>query len=187
MIRLGKDTNRPIFKEGKWYHQPEIPAYFPNWYDAKAYCDWLAEKSNLAFDLPTEAQWEFAARSRGRNVPFATNDGMIDYNGSNIRGFQVLQDGPVKGDFYPPNPLGLHHMSGNVPEYTKDWYAKDYYQNSPEINPQGPATGQKKVIRGGSNASSSRFNLTVNRDSVEPNIADYAGLRCVINNTKKLP
>ena len=179
---FSRATNRPIFKAGKWFHLPEIPAYMPNWYEAKAYCDWLAKQSGLAFDLPTEAQWEFAARSRGRNVPFATNDGLIDFKGSNIKGFNVSQDEPVRGDYYPPNPLGLHHLSGNVSEYVKDWYAEDYYQHSPELNPQGPTTGVKKVIRGGSNASSSRFNLVVNRDSVEPDKADYVGLRCVINN-----
>ncbi|WP_251813147.1 formylglycine-generating enzyme family protein, partial [Alkalimarinus sediminis] len=124
------------------------------------------------------AQWEYAARSRGLNVPFGTNDGMIDRNGSNISGFYDLEVDPVAGDYYPANPLGLHHMSGNVAEYVKDWYAEDYYQHSPELNPQGPTTGVKKVIRGGSNASSSRFNLVINRDSVEPDKADYVGLRC---------
>ena len=119
---FSRATNRPIFKAGKWFHLPEIPAYMPNWYEAKAYCDWLAKQSGLAFDLPTEAQWEFAARSRGRNVPFATNDGLIDFKGSNIKGFNVSQDEPVRGDYYPPNPLGLHHLSGNVSEYVKDWF-----------------------------------------------------------------
>ncbi len=183
---FSRATNRPIFKEGKWYHLPEIPAYMPNWYEAKAYCDWLAEQSGLSFDLPTEAQWEYAARSRGLKVPFGTNDGMIDRNGSNIKGGKDSQKYPVRGDYYPPNPLGLHHMSGNVTEYTKDWYAKEYYQGSPVLNPLGPKMGQKKVIRGGSNASSSRFNLVVNRDSIEPDQFDYAGVRCVVKNLKPL-
>ncbi|UZW75072.1 formylglycine-generating enzyme family protein [Alkalimarinus sediminis] len=183
---FSRATNRPIFKEGKRFHRPNIPAYMPNWYEAKAFCDWLAKQSGLAFDMPTEAQWEYAARSRGLNVPFGTNDGMIDRNGSNIKGWHVSQKHPVRGDFYPSNPLGLHHISGNVPEYTKDWYAEGYYQHSPEQNPQGPDTGQKKVIRGGSNASSSRFTLTIRRDSVEPDKADYVGLRCVVNIKKRI-
>ncbi|WP_250656111.1 formylglycine-generating enzyme family protein [Alkalimarinus coralli] len=78
-------------------------------------------------------------------------------------------------------------MSGNVAEYVKDWYAEDYYQNSPEINPQGPKTGQKKVIRGGSYDSSSRFNLAIRRHSMEPDKEGYIGLRCVINNPQELP
>ncbi|UZW75079.1 formylglycine-generating enzyme family protein [Alkalimarinus sediminis] len=179
---FSRATNRPIFKAGKWFHLPEVPAYMPNWYEAKAYCDWLAEQSGLAFDMPTEAQWEYAARSRGLNVPFATNDGLIDFNGSNIKGGSDSQKHPVRGDYYPPNPLGLHHMSGNIDEYVKDWYLEDYYQHSPEINPQGPKTGVKKTVRGGSNASSSRFNMTIRRHAVEPDKADYVGLRCVINN-----
>lgn len=183
---FSRATNRPIFKAGKWFHLPEIPAYMPNWYEAKAYCDWLAEQSGLAFDMPTEAQWEYAARSRGLNVPFATNDGVIDFNGSNIKGGSDSQKHPVRGDYYPPNPLGLHHMSGNIDEYVKDWYLEDYYQHSPEINPQGPKTGIKKTVRGGSNASSSRFNMTIRRHAVEPDKADYVGLRCVVNNKKRI-
>ena len=183
---FSRATNRPIFKAGKWFHLPEIPAYMPNWYEAKAYCDWLAEQSGLAFDMPTEAQWEYAARSRGLNVPFATNDGLIDFNGSNIKGGSDSQKHPVRGDYYPPNPLGLHHMSGNIDEYVKDWYLEDYYQHSPEINPQGPKTGIKKTVRGGSNASSSRFNMTIRRHAVEPDKADYVGLRCVVNNKKRI-
>ena len=179
---FSKDTNRPIFMDGKRFHQPNIPAYMPNWYEAKAYCDWLAKQTGLAFDLPTEAQWEYAARSRGLNVPFATNTGMIDRKGSNIKGWDDSQWYPIVGNYYPPNPLGLHHMSGNIAEYVKDWYSEDYYQHTPAHNPQGPKAGVTKVIRGGSVASSSRFNLVINRDSVEPDKADYVGLRCVINN-----
>jgi len=174
-------TGREIFKQGKWYHLPNIPAYMPNWYEAKAYCEWLAEQSGLAFDMPTEAQWEYAARSRGQDLPFATNDGMIDEKGSNIKGWSDSQKEPMVGDYYPPNPLGLHHMSGNVHEYVTDWFAKDYYQKSPARNPQGPVTGIQKVFRGGSNASSSRFNLTTPRGFVEPGKERYVGLRCIAN------
>ena len=77
-------------------------------------------------------------------------------------------------------------MSGNVDEYVKDWYSESYYQHSPESNPQGPITGDKKVVRGGSNASSSRFNMTVRRHAIEPDKADYVGLRCVVNNQSPL-
>ena len=179
---FSRATNRQLYEDGLWFHKPQIPAFMPNWNEAKAYCDWLAKQTGLAFDMPTEAQWEYAARSRGLNVPFGTNDGMIDRNGSNISGWYDDPKHAATGDYYPPNPLGLHHMSGNVSEYVKDWYAEDYYQHSPELNPQGPDTGQKKVIRGGSYHSSSRFNLAIRRDSVEPDKADYVGLRCVINN-----
>ncbi|WP_250656112.1 formylglycine-generating enzyme family protein [Alkalimarinus coralli] len=99
---FSKATGRIIYDEGLWFHKPEVPAFIPNWYDAKAYCDWLAEKSNLTFDLPTEAQWEYAARSRGRNVPFATNDGTIDYHGSNISGWNDNPAHAMVGDYYPP-------------------------------------------------------------------------------------
>ena len=174
-------TGREIFKQGKWYHLPNIPAYMPNWYEAKAYCEWLAQQSGLAFDMPTEAQWEYAARSRGQDLPFATNDGMIDLKGSNIKGWSVSQEEPVVGDYYPSNPLGLHHMSGNVGEYVKDWFSEDYYQLSSESNPLNIVEAEKKVYRGGSNASSSRFNLTMRRGYAKPNEALYVGLRCIVN------
>ncbi len=124
------------------------------WQQAKDYCQWLGKESGKKFDLPTEAQWEYAARSRGQYLPFATNNGEY-LPGKNVPGKDELDkytDGfgfpfyPVGK--YPPNPLGLYDMGLSGSEWTNDWYASDYYSHSPVNDPQGPAQGTKKVLRG---------------------------------------
>uniref|UniRef100_UPI001D0DA458 formylglycine-generating enzyme family protein n=1 Tax=Klebsiella pneumoniae TaxID=573 RepID=UPI001D0DA458 len=114
----------------------------------------LGIKSGKKIDLPTEAQWEFAARSRGQYFQFPTNNGEY-LPGKNVPGKDELDkytDGfgfpfyPVGK--YPPNPLGLYDMGLSGSEWTNDWYAADYYSHSPVNDPQGPAQGTKKVLRG---------------------------------------
>ena len=124
----------------------ELPA-IGTWYDAKAYCQWLGNLSDKPIDLPTEAQWEYAARSRGEMVRFATDTGKAEAGVNmakkpelGIMDFSALPQPP--GSF-PPNPLGLYDMSGNAAEWVQDFYQPDYYQHSPIHNPQGPKTGKK--------------------------------------------
>ncbi len=137
-------------------------AFTKTWQDAKNYCQWLGDITALPFDLPTEAQWEYAARSRGQNLYFATNNGYLQLEGGSYynpeTGYWVdYQDEEVNApkrltnvDAFPPNPLGVYGMSNQVAEWVNDWYAKDYYQHSPEHNPQGPGSGTEKVQRDGS-------------------------------------
>lgn len=137
---------------------PDIPAQV-DWYEADKYCSWLAKITNLRFSLPTEAQWEYAARSRGKFLPVATDSGDFKVkgrNGINISAeddreayakkmgskLESLISMPV--DSYPPNPLGLYDMSGNGFEWVKDWYDPDYYKHSPVKDPQGPAKPEFK-------------------------------------------
>lgn len=124
----------------------DMPAKALLWTEAKAYCNWLGKLTKLPFALPTEAQWEYAARSRGQEHPFATATGMFDPTGklnTPLEGYDP--DRPkVATEYYankkyPPNQLGLYNMMGNVSEWVKDIYAEDYYERSPEHNPQGPA------------------------------------------------
>ena len=143
------------------------------WQQAKDYCQWLGKESGKKFDLPTEAQWEYAARSRGQYIPFATNNGEF-LPGKNIPSQDELSeytDGagipiyPVGK--YPPNPLGLYDMGLSGSEWTNDWYAEDYYSHSPVKNPQGPEQGTKKVLRG--NVGGDRqYALTMFRQSKLP-------------------
>ena len=103
--------------------------------------------------MPTEAQWEYAARSGGKRVLFATDDGDIPKRGKN---YPLTKDMdlplPPVGS-YPPNPAGLYDMSGDsIYEWVNDWYDENYYKTSPAHNPQGPKSGTHKVIRGGSAA-----------------------------------
>jgi formylglycine-generating enzyme required for sulfatase activity len=139
----------------------DTPAHV-DWYEADQYCDWLASITNLPFALPSEAQWEYAARSRGQFLMVATDDGTYkaepyglitesyDPKGINISsrgnrlafakamGWKTESFTPVPIDMFPPNPLGLYSMSDNGYEWVKDWYDPDYYKYSPMKDPQGP-------------------------------------------------
>jgi sulfatase modifying factor 1 len=135
------ELSREISRERR---APENPAGV-SWHGAEEYCEWLGDQTGLPFDLPTEAQWEYAARSRGKLVPFATDTGYIE-RGVN---YPPSMDNPLPPGNFPPNPLGLYDMSGNAYEWVQDWYDPEYYSHSPEHNPQGPEARAKKVIRGG--------------------------------------
>ena len=126
-----------------------------NWQTAQNYCQWLGQQLDVPMSLPTEAQWEYAARNRGKYVLFPTDNGWIN-GGRNIATFDEMSELsskyrtslaiPTVG-LYPPNPLGLYDMTNQNNEWMTDWYSEDYYANSPEHNPKGPKTGTEKVVR----------------------------------------
>ncbi|CAD5110560.1 formylglycine-generating enzyme family protein [Zestomonas carbonaria] len=161
---------------------PDLPTSTEKWQDAKGYCLWLGELSGLPVDLPTEAQYEYAARSRGRYVVYATDNGSIN-EGRNINDKSRIQ--PV-GSF-PPNPLGLYEMGANVASWVNDWYAADYYEHSPVDNPQGPETGTYKVIRGSDAYSSRDLAMTAWRHHSDPNEGGMStSFRCAIQQSTPL-
>jgi sulfatase modifying factor 1 len=128
---------------------PKRPAGV-SWYGAKAYCQWLVKITKLRFDLPTEAQWEYAARSGGKRVLFATDNGKIERPRNFPKEWTDEVKEPPLPDVgsYPSNPVGLFGMSENTGEWVNDWFSEDYYKISPVKNPYGPAKGTKKVKRG---------------------------------------
>lgn len=129
--------------------QPKRPAGV-SWYGAKDYCHWLEKITNISFDLPTEAQWEYAARSGGKRVLFATDNGKIERPRNFPKDWrhETEQPPPPVVGTYPANPAGLYGMSEDNGEWVNDWFDEGYYKNSPKNNPRGPATGEKKVLRG---------------------------------------
>jgi sulfatase modifying factor 1 len=131
------------------YRAPKRPAGV-SWYGAKAYCQWLGTLTNLPFDLPSEAQWEFAARSGGKQILFATDNGKIERPRNFPNEWQHGEKKPPLPDVgsYPPNPVGLYGMSENTGEWVNDWFDENYYKRSPEKNPSGPEKGTEKVQRG---------------------------------------
>jgi sulfatase modifying factor 1 len=121
-----------------------------SWYGARAYCQWLGKLTNLPFDLPTEAQWEYAARSGGKRVLFGTDNGKIERSRNYPRDWIHGEPKPPLPDVgsFPPNPAGIYGITENAYEWVQDWFDPDYYKVSPEFNPTGPATGKTKVQRG---------------------------------------
>jgi sulfatase modifying factor 1 len=126
-----------------------------SWYGANAFCQWLGASTKLGFDLPTEAQWEYAARSGGKKVLFATDNGKIERGRNFPKEWAHGEQEPPLPDVgtYPPNPAGLYGMSEDTGEWVQDWFAPDYYKVSPAKNPTGPHTGTEKVQRGSGGGS----------------------------------
>ena len=156
------------------------PAVMVSKYGADAYCAWLSTKTGKTYRLPTEAEWEFAARGgtqsqrykyAGANEP----DGVAWYNSNSAAaGHQV---GLKKA-----NELGLYDLSGNVWEWCADWYDEAYYKNSPSTNPKGPASGTNSVLRGGSWDSGVIISRVANRDDFYPdNTSSNIGVRVARN------
>ncbi|MCK4835801.1 MAG: SUMF1/EgtB/PvdO family nonheme iron enzyme [Candidatus Aminicenantes bacterium] len=123
------------------------PVIYVSWYDAEAFCIWLAEKTGKNIHLPTEAQWEKAARgSDQRRYPWGNS--APDCSLANFTGC-ASQTLPVGTHTAGVSPYGVHDMAGNVGEFAQDWYMSEYYSSSPTNNPQGPDEGVMKINRGG--------------------------------------
>ena len=137
-VQISHTSGSFIAKSGK----ENYPVIYVSWFGAKAYAEHYGGR------LPTEAEWEFAAKggnsSRGYTYSGSNTIGDVAWHSTNSGG--TTHSIGTKG----ANELGLHDMSGNVSEWINDWYDNNYYSNSPSNDPQGPATGTIRVIRGGS-------------------------------------
>ena len=138
------------------------PVVCVSWNDTIEYIKWLNTQTRMRYRLPTEAEWEYAARSRGRYYRFAWGNGQPSDNIADVTAFRELLDVGKSGGYddgyaftspvgsFRSNKLGLYDMSGNVYEWVSDWYEKDYSRISPRQNPQGPESGSIRIMRGGS-------------------------------------
>ena len=125
----------------------EKPMISVSWYDAETLCKKLTSPA-VKYSLPTEAEWEKAARGGLIDRPFPWGEQAPSSNNSDFDRFDQLSIQPMRR--FAPNGYGLYAVSGGVWEWTSDWYDAKYYATSPRRNPTGPESGQEKVIRGGS-------------------------------------
>ncbi|WP_372875726.1 formylglycine-generating enzyme family protein [Pseudomonas sp.] len=187
---LGGNFNFQEEKRAPYSQDPTDPMYIKRpatdrWQDAKDYCLWLGELTGLPFDLPTEAQFEYAARNRGEKWLFATYNGEpIEHQHPYID--RLNRSGTPVGTQLPPNPLGLYDMGENAKEWVNDWYSSTYYKENPEItDPQGPDNGTEKTVRSlgvGSLAFSfSRIGLP---EKIDDGHLVTNGFRCAVNSPK---
>lgn len=159
---------RPVdtWKTPGFEQTDEHPIVNVSWHDAVTFCNWLSKKEGKRYRLPTEAEWEYACRA-GSTTRFPTGDAS-----ESLKGLANVADQAMKARFaqecgwtfmpwddgwaftapvgkYKPNAWGLYDLPGNVWNWCSDWYAEDYYTNSPAHDPRGPDQGEYRVIRGG--------------------------------------
>jgi len=161
----------PFWGEPAFAH-PRMPAVGPSWEDAQAFCAWLAESQGSAARLPTEAEWEHAAKA-GREVVWPWGDdppeSLPDYD-------RRWQGGPEPVDAYPSlHPLGFLGLGENVHEWCLDWYDARYYEVSPEEDPRGPERGTRRASRGGSWRHDVKASRCAARSAIAPGLrySDY--------------
>ena len=155
----------------------DCPVNAVSWDDAQEFIKKLNAKSGKKFRLPTEAEWEYAARSGGKEMKWAgTGDEAVL---GDFAWYEKNGDGMTrKAGSGKANGLGLFDMSGNVSEWCLDWYGETYYANSPKDNPPGASDGNKRILRGGSMIYDAGVLRTSNRlaDSPAERDSNY-GLR----------
>ena len=166
----------PPFWRDPNFNRPQQPVTAVSWHEAARYCEWLQSQTARAYRLPTEAEWELAARGGLEQRPFSWGDAppqtLPDYA-------TRWQKGPERVAQYAPNAFGLYDICDNVHEWCSDWYDPNFYAVSPERNPHGPEQSSMKPPRKSSRGGSWRHHIKVARCSARSSIppefqyADY--------------
>ncbi len=169
----------PPFWDDPNFSHPQQPVVAISWFEAEKYCNWLGALTGHGYRLPTEAEWERAARGGAEGQLFPWGDApphsLPEYE-------KRWKTGPERVACYAPNTFALYDICDNVHEWCSDWYQPDYYAVSPERNPPGPESGARRVSRGGSWRHHVKVSRCAARSSIpaEFQYADY-GFRVACN------
>jgi eukaryotic-like serine/threonine-protein kinase len=167
----------PAFWHSTIYNAPDQPVVGVIWEDARTYCEWAGVR------LPTEAEWEKAARGTdARTYPWGDEEATCQYavmNDASGPGCGLGKPWPVGSKPEGVSPYGALDMAGNVSEWVADWYAPDYYSRSPERNPQGPDSGDVRGQRGGGWYFNADWVRAAQRNGLLPDMSNcLLGIRC---------
>jgi sulfatase modifying factor 1 len=164
------------------FSHPRQPVVAVSWFDAVAYCAWLSAMTGSHYRLPTEAEWERAARGNAERMLFPWGN---DPPTSRSTYHSRWKTGPEPVGQSQPNAYGFFEMCENVHEWCSDWFGADYYAISPDRNPQGPEEGKRRASRGGSWRHHIKISRCSARSSIPPEFkyADY-GFRVVCDRVR---
>ena len=172
----------PFWVDPCFYH-PELPVVAVSWHEAVRYGEWLSARTGQRFRLPTEAEWERAARGGREGALYPWGDtppqSLPHYAGRWLNGPEPVGRAEANG-------YGLYDMCDNVHEWCSDWYGSGYYTVSPERNPRGPDRGERRASRGGSWRHHIKMSRCAARSSIPPEFqyADY-GFRVACESLQK--
>ncbi len=154
------------------FSHPEQPVVAPSWFDAVAYCEWLSRMTQRRYRLPTEAEWERAARGGAEQKLFPWGDAPLE----SLQNYAMRwRTAPEPVGHAEKNPYCLFDIGANVHEWCADWFDAEYYRISPERNPQGAPQGMRRASRGGSWRHHTKVSRCAARSSIPPEFqyADY--------------
>ena len=176
---------KPLHWDNPDFSHPEQPVVAPSWFDAVAYCEWLSALTHKQYRLPTEAEWERAARG-------GLEQKLYPWGGEPLESLSNYasrwKTAPERVGRAERNAYGLFDIGANVHEWCSDWFDAGYYRVSPDRNPRGPTEGKRKSSRGGSWRHQTKVSRCAARSSIPPEFqyADY-GFRVARPVTAKPP
>ena len=170
----------PPYWDDADFNHPDKPVVAVNWVEATQYCEWLSRESGRHYRLPTEAEWERAARGGREGLLYPWGNEAPPSRPEYLRRWGGTVKGPLPVGQAEPNRFGIFDLCENVHEWCADWFQRGYYASSPERNPQGPAAGERRASRGGSWRHHIKVSRCAARSSIPPafQYADY-GFRVV--------
>ena len=173
-------TQRPRSGTFRNFNHPEQPVVAVSWIEAAKYCDWLSGLTGRRYRLPTEAEWERAARGGLPEMLYPWGDQPPEARPEYQRRWGGEVRGPLPVGQGEANPFGIYDLCENVHEWCSDWFQDDYYAVSPARNPRGPESGDRRSSRGGSWRHHVKASRCAARSSIPPHFqyADY-GFRVV--------